>query len=252
MHGFGNDLGDSAEGDRLNVGTGTSQSINRLLDAVLAEFGTRRDQYPVTEKPELPGDQREVRADTTLADRVLGWRSSVSFEDGLTHNRLGPYGMAQPDRRLLALSVRSTSPGQRFRIQQWASFLSAEGIETVEHAFASPALERVLDSQDELGVKLRETARSWATYRRHFPALSQMDAALIFREAVPIGPDLALRRLRGWQGPIAFDVDDPIFLGPGGDTSAAMRAIRPHKKWQRLCRMSQVTLAINRPIAAKC
>ena len=68
---------------RVNIGTGCAVSVNDLLDAVLAAFGTDRTRYPIRHEPELLGDQRVVRADASLAEDTLGWSAKVPFQNGL-------------------------------------------------------------------------------------------------------------------------------------------------------------------------
>ena len=71
------------DGSRLNVGSGKSSSINELIDAVVAGFGMTTEEYTVLREPELPGDQRAVRADTTKTRDLLGWQAESSLADGL-------------------------------------------------------------------------------------------------------------------------------------------------------------------------
>jgi len=71
------------KGLRINVGRGEESSINDLIDAVLNAFGYTRSTYSVLKKPELPGDQRSIRADTTLARDLLRWSARVGLSEGL-------------------------------------------------------------------------------------------------------------------------------------------------------------------------
>lgn len=70
-------------GQRINLGSAAQDSIGDLLDAVLAAFGKSRDTYPMILKPELPGDQRHVRADVSRAKELLGWAPRWNLKDGL-------------------------------------------------------------------------------------------------------------------------------------------------------------------------
>lgn len=70
-------------GRQINLGSGIEVSINELLDAVLAAFGHDRSTYPVLVKPELPGDQRRICADVSLARELLGWKAQWTLSDGL-------------------------------------------------------------------------------------------------------------------------------------------------------------------------
>lgn len=70
-------------GQVINVGSGTSLSINEMLDAVLRAFGHTRQTYPIRGEPELSGDQFRVLADVSRARTLLNWQPQTSFEAGL-------------------------------------------------------------------------------------------------------------------------------------------------------------------------
>lgn len=72
-----------SHGQRINLGSAAQDSILDLLDAVLAAFGHTRDSYPIVRKPELPGDQRHVRADVSRAKDLLGWEPKWKLKEGL-------------------------------------------------------------------------------------------------------------------------------------------------------------------------
>ena len=72
-------LGDT----QINIGSGREHSINDLLNAVLGAFGHDRASYPIVQKPELPGDQRTIRADITRAQDRLSWSPRVGLDEGL-------------------------------------------------------------------------------------------------------------------------------------------------------------------------
>jgi len=63
-----------ADGRAINVGNGRNISINRVAELVGG---------PVVNLPIRPGDARHTLANNSEAQRVLGWRAEVSFEDGL-------------------------------------------------------------------------------------------------------------------------------------------------------------------------
>jgi len=67
----------------MNIGSGRRLSINQLADAVLRAFNQSRSTWEVRYQPGRPGEQRHVEADVTRAAEQLGWKTSVSFEDGL-------------------------------------------------------------------------------------------------------------------------------------------------------------------------
>ncbi|MEM1030040.1 MAG: NAD-dependent epimerase/dehydratase family protein [Myxococcota bacterium] len=63
-----------------NVGSGTTVTINRLVELMEEVSGIRAN---VTHGPPRPGDVRHSRADVSEAERHLGFAPSVRLEDGL-------------------------------------------------------------------------------------------------------------------------------------------------------------------------
>ena len=67
----------------INLGTGTSTSINQLWRHAVRATGHDPDTWPVSWEEGRPGDQMHMRADISLAERALGWRPMVALEDGM-------------------------------------------------------------------------------------------------------------------------------------------------------------------------
>jgi UDP-glucose 4-epimerase len=74
----------SVVGKALNVGTGKPQSVNHLVELLGGER---------TFIPRRPGEPDCTCADTSLIERLLGWRSTTSFEEGVSTllSHLGDY-----------------------------------------------------------------------------------------------------------------------------------------------------------------
>jgi nucleoside-diphosphate-sugar epimerase len=62
------------DGRAINVGGGRNISINRVAELIGG---------PTVNLPARPGDARHTLADVGEAQRTLGWRPEVKFEDGL-------------------------------------------------------------------------------------------------------------------------------------------------------------------------
>ena len=74
---------EAAHGQVFNVGSGRETSIGELADAVLAANGHSRETWPVNAGEAQRGDQRRSLADTSAIERALGWRPTVSLNDGM-------------------------------------------------------------------------------------------------------------------------------------------------------------------------
>jgi UDP-glucose 4-epimerase len=64
----------------LNVGTGVESDVNRIYRILADAAGVPADAI---HGPAKPGEQRRSCIDPAAAGRVLGWRASVSLEEGL-------------------------------------------------------------------------------------------------------------------------------------------------------------------------
>jgi len=74
----------------LNIGTGIGTDVNQLESMIRSAVGTARSRLgrtatlpPPEHGPARPGDLRSNLVDATLAGRVLGWRPTVSLDEGL-------------------------------------------------------------------------------------------------------------------------------------------------------------------------
>lgn len=153
-------------------------------------------------------------------------------------------------RKLLTLATYSTSPGQRFRIQAWAPYLAKHGIDTMEFAFCTPTLERLLPFPGRIPAKVWQTARAFASYPVRVPRLRDYDAVLVFREATPLGPPLWERWIAWNSRPqLVYDIDDPIFIPDVSPTNPVSRVLRDWSKWKAICGAAAVTICINDMIA---
>lgn len=75
---------DGVEGEVINLGTGVEISVGEVAQRVLRMVG--RDLPILTSSDRVRPPDIEVErllADTTKAQRLLGWRSSVDFDEGL-------------------------------------------------------------------------------------------------------------------------------------------------------------------------
>lgn len=78
----------AAHGAIINLGSGSSRSINQLAAEAIAAFGIAPGGHPVVHAPARPGEQLSVQADITRARKVLGWEPRVAFADGLAETVL--------------------------------------------------------------------------------------------------------------------------------------------------------------------
>ncbi len=96
-------VADEAIGQTINIGSGFEISINSLADEVKAVL-QQPDARILHETPR-PGDVLRLYADTTKAQRLLGFKPTVSFADGLVQLRDWYRSLGVPPERLLEQEI---------------------------------------------------------------------------------------------------------------------------------------------------
>ena len=149
--------------------------------------------------------------------------------------------------RVLALapSPINTSPGQRFRIEQWAPLLRERGVEIVYSMFTTEALGKLLYQP---GHQLRKLALMAQAYARQLGAVSRahgFDLIYVFREATLVGPALIETLIAGQRIPIVFDFDDAVFVPYKSPSNGYLSYFKFFGKTARLCRHATQIIAGN-------
>jgi glycosyltransferase involved in cell wall biosynthesis len=128
-----------------------------------------------------------------------------------------------------------TAPGQRFRIEQWAPHLAAQGIEIVHSAFADADLTSVMSERGS------QAGKAWAVIRalgrRIWEAVSaaRADLVYIFREDALLGPAVPARLLRARGIPFVFDFDDAVYVRYVSPANGFLSLLRLPGKTATLC-----------------
>lgn len=65
----------------VNIGTGTEISTNQVFEAVVDEF---KVDVLKEHGPARPGEQQRSSLDASLAEKELGWKPVVTFDEGVT------------------------------------------------------------------------------------------------------------------------------------------------------------------------
>src|SRR5262245_7290929 len=148
--------------------------------------------------------------------------------------------------RVLAIvpSRYNTSPGQRFRIEQWAPRLRAHGIEVDFAPFEDAALHDVLYRPGRHFEKAIQIGLALARRGSILAAAPTFDAVYLFREAALIGPAW-LERWMGRRVPIVFDFDDAIFERYRSPSNGYLSVLKCPGKTAAICRVSTHVIAGN-------
>lgn len=109
-----------------------------------------------------------------------------------------------------------TAPSQRFRFEQYLDPLGAEGFEFEVSTLLDPESSELLGRDGHLAGKVGVAARAAAKRFRDAVRGRSYDVAFIHREAFPFGFPLFERSVEALGTPYIYDLDDAIYLPPGG------------------------------------
>jgi glycosyltransferase involved in cell wall biosynthesis len=131
-----------------------------------------------------------------------------------------------------------TSPSQRFRIEQWMPYLSAQGISVELASFADDELMGLLHKP---GRRAAKTAANLTRFLRRFKdvlATRRYDAVLIHRAACIAGPALLERLVSLIGRPVIYDFDDAIFRLHTTEANRRFGWLKFPGKTATICRIS--------------
>ncbi len=153
--------------------------------------------------------------------------------------------------RLLAIvpSIYDTSPGQRFRIEQWQPLLRQRGIEITYAPFEDEALHRLLYQPRNIGRKLSHVSRGLARRLSLIGSVQEYDAVYLFREAALLGPPIFERLIRRAGVPMIFDFDDAIFVSYRSPSNGYLSYLKFAAKTKTICRLASHVIVGNRYLA---
>lgn len=153
--------------------------------------------------------------------------------------------------RVLAIvpSIYDTSPGQRFRIEQWEPILRNSGIDITYAPFENDELRAVLYQSGKVLPKVSAVARNMKRRRDELADVSRYDLVYIFREAALLGPPWFERKIARSGIPIVFDFDDAVFVSYKSPTNGYLSYLKFPAKTAEICRLSTHIMAGNEYLA---
>lgn len=140
---------------------------------------------------------------------------------------------------------RDTSPGQRFRIEQWEPALRSEGIEIHYSPFADHALGETLKRRGAAPRKVLGVGRALGRRLAEARRARDYDLVYVFREGALLGPALAERLLALRGVPFVFDFDDSVWVRYVSPANPLTSWLRFPGKTASLCRLARHVLAGN-------
>jgi glycosyltransferase involved in cell wall biosynthesis len=143
----------------------------------------------------------------------------------------------------------NTAPGQRYRIEQWAPYLSEEGIDVHFEPFAGPALLRALYRPGHYALKAWHMTLAW--FRRGCTVWrgAGFDIVYLYREAALIGPSW-FEHLACQRNPrLVYDFDDAVWLPYVSPRNRYLSYLKAPGKTDAICRMAAAITVGNDTLA---
>lgn len=140
-------------------------------------------------------------------------------------------------------------PGQRFRIEQWESWLSRRGVETVFQTFKSAELYALLSEPGKALCKLRLSLEALGRRAAALREIGEFDAVYLYNEAAVVGPPIFERLIKRANVPLIFDFDDAIFLPSAGSANGLFRLLKFPWKTRTICRLASHVIVGNTYLA---
>jgi glycosyltransferase involved in cell wall biosynthesis len=146
-------------------------------------------------------------------------------------------------------SLRDTSPGQRFRLEQWEPILREKGVEITYSPFETEELRRILHQDGNTLQKIRTVIRNMNRRRSEVRSFKDFDLVYVFREASLLGPAWFERSLARSGIPMVFDFDDAIFHAYRSPSNGYLSYLKFPRKTGEICKLSTHVMAGNQYLA---
>jgi glycosyltransferase involved in cell wall biosynthesis len=142
--------------------------------------------------------------------------------------------------RVLALvpSLFDTSPGQRYRLEQWDPLLLELGVEITYEPFEDEQLHSLLYKPGLLGRKLHLVANGFTRRLLTVRRARDFDIVYVFREAALLGPPMFEKLVYQTGIPMVFDFDDAIFVSYRSPSNGYLSYLKFAGKTKSICRMA--------------
>jgi glycosyltransferase involved in cell wall biosynthesis len=155
--------------------------------------------------------------------------------------------------KVLALvpAVHDTSPGQRFRLEQWEPLLRETGVEITWAAFEDAGLHSILYAAGRTLDKLRLVTRAIGRRVSVLRRVRDYDLVYVYREAALLGPAVFERWVKRAGVPLVFDFDDAVWLPYKSPTNGYLSLLKfGPSKTRAVCRIADHVMAGNSHLAA--
>src|SRR5215470_14784750 len=149
--------------------------------------------------------------------------------------------------RVLALmpALYDTSPGQRYRLEQWEPLLRERGVEITFASFEDEGLHALLYKRGMMGKKLQLVAHALGRRLSLVRKVKDYDLVYLLREAALLGPPVFERLIAQSGVPMIFDFDDAIFVSYRSPSNGYLSYLKFASKTKTICRIASHVMVGN-------
>ena len=142
-------------------------------------------------------------------------------------------------------ALYDTSPGQRYRLEQWEPLLRERGVEITYAPFEDEELHALLYKPGLLGKKLQLVTRNVGRRLSLVRRVKDYDLVYILREAALLGPPIFEKLIYQRRVPIVFDFDDAIFVSYRSPSNGYLSYLKFASKTKTICRIASHVMVGN-------
>lgn len=153
--------------------------------------------------------------------------------------------------KILAIvpAIYDTSPGQRFRIEQWEPLLKKKGVEITYSPFETPELRQILYQNGQTIKKIKTVLKNMNRRRLELDSIDEYNLVYVFREAALLGPAWFEKKIARSGKPMIFDFDDAVFVAYRSPSNGYLSYLKFPQKTGEICRLSAHIMAGNQYLA---
>ena len=142
-------------------------------------------------------------------------------------------------------ALYDTSPGQRYRLEQWEPLLRERGVQITYAPFEDEELHALLYKPGLMGKKLQLVTRALSRRMSLVNNLRDYDLVYILREAALLGPPVFERLIHQRRVPIVFDFDDAVFVSYKSPSNGYLSYLKFASKTKTICRIASHVMVGN-------
>ena len=150
---------------------------------------------------------------------------------------------------IIAPSLRNTSPGSRFRIEQWIPHLERAGVSCTYAGFEDERLHEIIYTKGNRIRKASEMIRALGRRARLTSRVRDYDIVFLYEEAARIGPAVLETFIKWRNVPVVYDFCDPIYLPYVSPSNRHLARLKCFGKTKTICRLADHVLVGHEELA---